>query len=148
MSEHFKFSQDFTAYKPKTQKVYPIQEYDWKKLKSMTSECFTPGNLSFKDTGLILIGGSISALLSLVAIHTSPDVANWIITINWIVFICTALIGLSFLFFDKSNVKKLNRDIQLVIDEMEHIEGKYYLTQSEETKDKSDSKDEEIKFLF
>lgn len=126
MSEELKFSQEFVTLMPKVQKVYPIPEHDWNKLKSIIKSCVPSNKWSFKDYSLLLFGGGISALLSLIALYNSDKVAPWILNANWIIMLCTLIIGVACYFLDKGINKRVIVELGAIIEEMETIETKYY----------------------
>lgn len=141
MSNELRFNQEYISYKPKEQKVFPIQEHDWNKLKTITVECGINSNRIFKDIGLLLIGAGISAFLSLIALYNSKEVDSWILNANWIMLICAFVIGIVLLFLDKEQNNKQNKNIESIIDEMKYIESKYYIPPtSDDPVDKKEKK--------
>lgn len=126
MSAELKFNQEHVILQPKRQRSYPVQESDWKKLKTKLEECSPNKSTLLKDIALILIGSGISSFLSLVALFNSKDVANWILITNWVLFLCSIILGSCLLYLDSQQNKKLTSDINEVLREMEIIEQKYY----------------------
>ncbi|CRK80388.1 hypothetical protein [Neobacillus massiliamazoniensis] len=132
MSEEITFNQEYISYKPKKQKVFPVQEQDWKKIKDMISRCEKSERRSYKDISLVLLGGSISAILSLVALYNITNVASWIMNSNWIILICSLLIGIGFFYLDKQQNELQTLDIKQITEEMNYIEQKYDLTDKDQ----------------
>lgn len=67
--------------------------------------------------------------------------ADWILNTNWIVFICSIVVGIILLYLDKQNSKEQNLDIGQILQEMESIEGKYYFPESKELSQNKAGKD-------
>lgn len=138
MSDEIKISQDSFIYRPKEQNVYPITEHDWKKMRKTLEECDSKSGISFKDIALLLIGGAVSGFLSLIALYNSEKVAVWVMNANWVVLVCSIVLGVGFLFLGYQQEKITSRDLKSILREMEDIESKYHTTPEKKEETKSD----------
>ena len=118
------FKQDYYVYTPKTQGIYPIQEIDWDRLKSLIHKII-PEKKLYSTFSSLLLGVFISSVFSIISLNILENLPDWILPTNWIICISSLLIGIALIIIDNQQKEILKLTSQFILDEMVKIEEQY-----------------------
>ncbi len=106
----------------KPQVVYPIQESDWGRIKSLVNK-ITPHRRIIENLAYVCFGVSGSSLASIVALQTATNVASWVTFLTIGLIIVPLMLGLIFLYFDRQQTQQINVSVKDLLDEIALLEN-------------------------
>jgi hypothetical protein len=129
MSDDFRVSQGFDVLLPKSGKAYPIPCEEWNFLKNKMITATTEPWV-FHTAGSALIGMALSALLLLLASTFQLPAQQHAHDVTFMIFVCSAVIGLSCLYFAHKERAVIRTRATDVVAQMQIIEQRFDQSQA------------------
>lgn len=123
----FNFTQNYIVYRPLEQGVYPIQEAEWDRLKSLI-RAIVPQKRLFNNLSSISFGIWISSIFQLLSLPAS-GAAQWVTTTVWAIFAVSLLMSVALLYLDREQKGFIAVSADSVLAEMTSIETHFDRTQ-------------------
>jgi len=124
------FSDKFALASPKTQTLYPINERDWLRLKSMVGRVIPQTNWC-QNISAACLGIFFTAILSLIGFLNADKVPNWILTVTWVILVGSFILFISCLIFDHTIKKRTTLSKEDIMEEIQNIENGFEKQQDE-----------------
>jgi len=119
---HIDFSDKFALALPKTQTLYPINERDWLRLKSMVGRIIPQTNW-WQNISAACFGIFFTAILSLIGFFNADKVPDWILTVTWAILCGSFVLCISCLVFDHAIKKRTTLSKEDIMEEIQNIEN-------------------------
>lgn len=115
---------DYTVYEPKEQRIYPIPEPDWDRLKRLIRR-ISPRDQLWQNLASACFGVCGSAILTFIGFLTASGLPTWVFPTTGAVAISGGILGAAFLKFDSQIEEYQRASSKDVIEEIELIEERY-----------------------
>jgi Na+/H+-dicarboxylate symporter len=122
--DEFNFTQDYLVCKPKKEKMYPILESDWDRLKRMINNII-PKRKVFRILASGSLGIFASSIFSLISFESAENLSDWVLPTTWSILFTSIILGIALLILDNQQKKVVTKSTKEVLDEMNIIEQKY-----------------------
>jgi hypothetical protein len=121
----FRFTQEYSVPQAKPQKLIPVPESDWKRLRRMVSEV-VPTSTLFQILWPLLAGICVAGIGVLVTLRTATGpIPNTSWTVAWSSTIASAVGAIICFVADSKQRKSTGRTVESVLTEMKTIEDNY-----------------------
>lgn len=122
--DNMKFSKEYIFYPSKEQGVYPIQENDWNRIKTLIHGLI-PEKKLYKVCYSLSFGVFASSIFSLLTFYSLSSLSSWILPTNWAITISSIILGIVLVIIDNQQKEIIKLSSNFIIEEMDKIEAQF-----------------------